>query len=172
MDSLLSLSRVTQTPLDFRSVNLSALAKKIVLELQRQQPDRQVTFSISRDLMVNGDLQLLRIALENLIGNAWKFTSKREVALIEMGTQNGTGEQVYFVRDNGAGCDMAYKDKLFGTFQRLHTADEYPGTGIGLATVQRIINRHAGRIWAESELGRGTTVYFTLGSKRKAPPST
>ena len=172
VDSLLSLSRVTQTPLDFRSVNLSALAEKIILELQRQQSDRQVTFSISRDLIVNGDLQLLRIALENLIGNAWKFTSKREVALIEIGTQDGTGEQVYFVRDNGAGFDMAYKDKLFGTFQRLHTADEYPGTGIGLATVQRIINRHAGRIWAESELDRGTTVYFTLGSNRKAPPST
>ena len=163
VDSLLSLARVTRTPVEFRSVNLSALAEKILAELQSQQPDRQVTFSVSKDLIVNGDRQLLQIALENLIGNAWKFTSKREDPYIEVDAQNEVGEQIYFVRDNGAGFDMMYKDKLFGTFERLHAAKEYPGTGIGLATVQRIIHRHGGRIWAQSEVDQGTTFYFTIG---------
>ena len=101
--------------------------------------------------------------MENLLGNAWKFTSKKEAAQIEMGVQNNSEEPVYFIRDNGAGFDMTYKDKLFGTFQRLHSAKEYSGTGIGLATVQRIIHRHGGRIWAESKVDQGTTFYFTIG---------
>jgi PAS domain S-box-containing protein len=163
VDSLLSLARVTRTPVEFRSVNLSNLAEKILTELQSQQPNRRVTFSVSKDLIANGDRQLLQIALENLIGNAWKFTSKREDAHIEVGAQNESGGQIYFVRDNGAGFDMTYKDKLFGTFQRLHSAQEYSGTGIGLATVQRIIHRHGGHIWAESEVDQGTTFYFTIG---------
>ena len=164
VDNLLSLARVTRTPIQFQSVNLSSLAEKIIAELQAQQPARQVTFSIADDLIVKGDSQLLRIALENLIGNAWKFTSKRDDGHIEVGVQNNSNRPIYFIHDNGAGFDMAYKDKLFGTFQRLHSADEYPGTGIGLATVQRIIERHGGRIWAESEIGKGTTFYFTLGN--------
>lgn len=118
--------------------------------------------AIEKDLVVDGDPQLLKIALENLLGNAWKFTSKREKASIEVGIQNDAGEQIYFVRDNGAGFNMAYADKLFGAFQRLHRPSDYPGTGIGLATVQRIIHRHGGHIWAESSEGEGTTIFFTL----------
>ena len=166
VDSLLSLARVTRTPLEFTTVDLSALAEKILEEFQRQQPDRDIHISISRGLTVQGDWQLLRIALENLLSNAWKFTSKRVGAYIEVGAQDELIERVYFIRDNGAGFDMTYKDKLFGTFQRLHTADEYPGTGIGLATVQRIILRHGGRIWAQSEIDKGTTFYFTLGENK------
>jgi PAS domain S-box-containing protein len=164
VDSLLSLARVTRITVEFKPVNLSNLAEKTLTELQSQQPAHQVRFFVSKDLIVNGDRQLLQIALENLIGNAWKFTSKRKGAYIEVGAQNESGEQIYFVRDNGAGFDMTYKDKLFGTFQRFHSVEEYPGTGIGLATVQRIIHRHGGRIWAESKVDKGTTLYFTIGN--------
>ena len=162
IDDLLSLARVTRIPLERRPVNLTALAEKVLAELQSQQTDRRVTFTIAKDLIVEGDRQLLQIALENLISNAWKFTSRKEDALIEVGMQNDAEEQVYFIRDNGAGFDMTYKNKLFGAFQRLHSSTEYPGTGIGLATVQRIIHRHGGRIWAESAVGKGTTFYFTI----------
>jgi PAS domain S-box-containing protein len=162
IDDLLTLSRLTRITAEMKSVNLSALAEKIFYELQREQPERQVNFSITKDLIAHGDPQLLRIALENLLGNAWKFTSKVENAEIEFGVQNETEEPAYFVHDNGAGFDMAYADKLFGPFQRLHRMNEYPGTGIGLATVQRIIHRHGGHIWAESSVGEGTTFFFTL----------
>jgi PAS domain S-box-containing protein len=162
IDDLLALSRVTRAVTESKPVNLSALSEKTLLDLQSQQPERHVTFSVAKDLIVNGDPQLLRIALENLLGNAWKFTSKQEDASIEVGVQNETGEPIYFVRDNGAGFNMAFADKLFGAFQRLHRPSEYPGTGIGLATVQRIISRHGGRIWAESSVGSGATFFFTL----------
>lgn len=162
IDDLLSLARVTRTPLERRLVDLTALADKILEELQREHPARHVTFTVAKGLVVNGDRQLLQIVLENLIGNAWKFTSKREAAHIEVGVQDDSGQQIYFVRDNGAGFDMTYKDKLFGAFQRFHSSNEFPGTGIGLATVQRIIHRHGGRIWAESQLDKGTTFYFTV----------
>ncbi len=162
IDDLLALSRVTRAPADHKRVNLSTLAEKIISELQSEQPNRHVTFSIAKDLIVVGDPQLLRIALENLLGNAWKFTSRREDAYIEVGVQNETGELTYFIRDNGAGFNMAYADKLFGAFQRLHRPSDYPGTGIGLATVQRIIHRHGGRIWAESSVDVGATFFFTL----------
>lgn len=162
IDDLLALSRVTRATAEQKRVDLSTLAEKILNGLLREKPDRRVTFSVAKGLIVEGDPQLLRIALENLLGNAWKFTSKVEHAQIEVGIQDDTEEPTYFVRDNGAGFNMAYADKLFGPFQRLHRMNEYPGTGIGLATVQRIIRRHGGRIWAESSIGKGATFFFTL----------
>jgi light-regulated signal transduction histidine kinase (bacteriophytochrome) len=118
---------------------------------------------VEAGISAEGDARLLRIALENLLGNAWKFTAKSAAPRIEVGMASGDGDRTYFVRDNGAGFDMAYASKLFGVFQRLHSTDEFEGTGIGLATVQRIINRHGGRIWATGEVGRGATLSFTLG---------
>jgi PAS domain S-box-containing protein len=164
IDDLLGLSRVIRAPLHPGFVNLSALAQGIVNNLKQTQPERQVTTLIAADLSTNGDPQLLRIVLENLIGNAWKFTSKRTDAYIEVGAQDDSGGRIFFVRDNGAGFDMTFSDKLFGAFQRLHSANEFPGTGVGLATVQRIIRRHGGNIWAESEIDKGTTFFFTVGA--------
>ena len=124
---------------------------------------RQVDFNIQAGLTAEGDSRLLEVVLTNLLGNAFKFTGKRADARIEFGQTELQGQRVFFVRDNGAGFDMAYSQKLFGAFQRMHKASEFPGTGIGLATVQRIIHRHGGRVWAEAEVGRGATFYFTLG---------
>jgi light-regulated signal transduction histidine kinase (bacteriophytochrome) len=143
-------------------VNLAELVLDIAGELRRAEPDRQVTFTVAPALHVQGDPKLLRIALQNLVGNAWKFTSRREKATIEVGCRQQEGQAVYFVRDNGAGFNRKYADKLFGAFHRLHTTSEFEGTGIGLATVHRIIHRHGGRIWAESEEGQGATFYFTV----------
>jgi PAS domain S-box-containing protein len=162
IDDVLALSRVTRAVAESKPVNLSVLAEKILIDLQREHSERHVTYSVAKDLIVQGDPQLLKIALENLLGNSWKFTSKREHAYIEVGIQNQTGQPTYFIRDNGAGFNMAFADKLFGAFQRLHRSSEYPGTGIGLATVQRIISRHGGRVWAESSVGNGATFFFTL----------
>jgi PAS domain S-box-containing protein len=168
IDDLLGLSRVTRAPLQSRFVNLSALAQTIARDLKQTQPERQVTFLIAPDLAASGDQQLLRIVLENLMGNAWKFTSKRTDAFIEVGVQDDdAGERVFFVRDNGAGFDMAFANKLFGAFQRFHTAEQFPGTGIGLATVQRIIRRHGGKTWAESSVDKGATFCFTLPREHK-----
>lgn len=165
IDALLALSRVTRSEIRHEIVNLSALAESIADDLQRSRPDRQVAFHSAAGLSVEGDARLLRVALENLLGNAWKFTSKRDSARIEFGamTQPG-GARAYFVRDNGAGFDQAYAGKLFGAFQRIHAADEFEGTGIGLATVQRIVHRHGGRVWAEGLVEAGATFYFTLGA--------
>lgn len=162
IDDLLSLSRVTRSEMKPEAVNLSALAGTIAVELQKTQPERQVEFAIAAGLTAKGDARLLRVALENLLGNAWKYTSKHPLARIEFGVTPKDGTQVYFVRDDGAGFDMAYADKLFAPFQRLHSPGEFPGSGIGLATVQRIIHRHGGGIWAEGEVGKGATFYFTL----------
>jgi len=162
IDDLLNLSRVTRSEMRREPVDLSALAKLVAAELQRTQPERYVAFVIKDGIVVNGDAHLLRIALENLLGNAWKFTGKHQRASIEFGATEQEGKPVYFVRDNGVGFDMAYADKLFGAFQRLHTPAEFPGTGIGLATVQRIIHRHGGRVWAESVVEKGATFYFAL----------
>jgi len=162
IDDLLRLSRVTRAGMRRQPVDLSELAAMILTELHQEQPERQLEPSVAPAAIANGDPQLLRVALENLLGNAWKFTSHRPVAKIEFGVTSQDGKPVYFVKDNGAGFDMAYADKLFSAFQRLHKADEYPGTGIGLATVQRIIHRHGGRVWAEGEVGKGATFYFTL----------
>jgi len=162
IDDLLNLSRVARRAITRETVDLSAMADSIVGELQRAEPERRVDFSAKKSLTVDGDERLLRVALENLLGNAWKFTAKSGQPKIELGVMQDNGSPAYFVRDNGAGFDMAYADKLFGPFQRLHAMAEFTGTGIGLATVQRIVHRHGGRVWAESEVGKGATFYFTL----------
>lgn len=163
IDDMLNLSRVSRVEMRREQINLSAITREVLEQLQREQPERTVEAIIADNINARGDERLLRIALENLLGNAWKFTSKQRSARIEFGVREGdAGEDVFFVRDDGAGFDMAYADKLFGAFQRLHSVSEFEGTGIGLATVQRIIRRHGGRIWAESEVDRGATFYFTL----------
>jgi signal transduction histidine kinase len=162
IDDLLKLSRVTRSEMHRETVNLTATAQAIALEFQKRQPNRQVTFIVAEGLTANGDRSLLSIALENLLDNAWKFTQKSPHARIEFGSTLRDGKQVYFVSDNGAGFDNAYTHKLFGAFQRLHSVNEFPGTGIGLATVQRIIHRHGGHIWAEGAVEKGATFYFTL----------
>ena len=141
---------------------MSVLVAAITKEIQQTEPHRQVEFVIASLILVEGDSRLLRVAFENLLNNAWKFTLNQTHTRIEFGTLPQPDGNVYFIRDNGAGFDMEYADKLFGAFQRLHTVDEFPGTGIGLATVQRIIHRHGGQIWAEAAVNQGATVYFTL----------
>jgi PAS domain S-box-containing protein len=162
IDDLLKLARITRAPMQPQLINLSEIAEGVSNTLEEQNPGRNITVSITPDLTVNGDSALLTIALENLLSNAWKFTSKKEQALIEFGTQFKDEERSFFIRDNGAGFDMTYVNKLFGVFQRLHAMSEFPGTGVGLATVQRIIKIHGGRVWAEAEEGKGATFYFTL----------
>ncbi len=162
IDDLLNLSRVTRVEMRYDSVELSEIARLITVELGKDETERRVEFIIGPGITAKGDQQLLRIVLENLLGNAWKFTAKCPAARIEFGSVQQTGGPAFYVRDNGAGFDMAYVGKLFGAFERLHDEGDFPGTGIGLATVQRIIRRHGGRIWAESEVGRGATFYFTL----------
>ncbi len=162
IDDLLSLSRVTRASVDHAPVDLSAIAQTIAGDLQREQPERRAHFSITPGLVVRGDARLLRIALANLLNNAWKFTSKEEEAQIQLGAQQQNGKMVFFVRDNGVGFDMDHAGKLFGAFQRLHSESEFPGTGIGLATVQRVLHKHGGRVWAESAKDKGATFYFSL----------
>lgn len=165
IDDLLGLSRVSRAELRREQVNLSAIAGTIIDELRQQEPARHVEIVIAAGVDVLGDGRLLRVALQNLLENAWKFTARRERARIEFGVTERDGEVVYYVTDNGAGFDMTYVEKLFGAFQRLHGANEFPGTGIGLATTARVIHRHGGRIWAEGEVDRGATFSFTLASK-------
>jgi signal transduction histidine kinase len=169
IDDLLRLSRVSRA--DFRRdrVDLSALAESVVGELRREASDRTTEVVIQPGVTAYVDARLARIALENLLGNAWKFTSKAAQARIEFGVRAEANHPVYFVRDNGAGFDMKYADRLFGAFQRLHTDKDYPGTGIGLATVQRIVLRHGGRIWVEAAVGEGATFQFTLPDENVAP---
>lgn len=162
IDDLLNLSRVARSEMRRDSVDLSVLALSVAAELQKMQPNRSVDFRIEPGVEATGDPHLLRVVLENLLGNAWKFTSKRTCPQIEFGRTSVNGAQAYFVRDNGAGYDSAYSSKLFAAFQRLHGANEFPGTGVGLATVQRIIRRHGGTIWAEGEIDKGASFYFTL----------
>jgi PAS domain S-box-containing protein len=162
IDDLLDLSRVTRREMRREPVDLSALARAVGAQLQKAHPDREVELVVTPGLVAEGDPHLLRIVLENLLGNAWKFTGTRDRARIEFGAVPHDGTIAYYVRDNGVGFDVAYAGKLFGAFQRLHAMVEFPGTGIGLATVQRIIHRHGGRVWAEGEVDKGATVYFTL----------
>jgi two-component system NtrC family sensor kinase len=166
IDGLLSLARVARSELQREPVDLTGLARTIFAQLRKTAPDRAVTTIVADELMVEGDPRLLRVVLENLLGNAWKFTAKRAASRIEFGVTAGGGSPTYFVRDDGAGFDMTYAGKLFGVFQRLHATHEFEGTGIGLATVQRIVSRHGGRVWAEGEADRGATFYFTFWMPR------
>lgn len=162
IDDLLALSRVTRSRITVRKVNLSGIVNTIAANLHQVDPMRTVSLNIEDNVMVKGDFHLLSILMENLLGNAWKFTAHNDKAKIEFGVQKDDGKTVYFVRDNGAGFDMAYAGKIFDAFQRLHTESEFPGTGIGLATAQRIVRRHGGIIWAESRVREGSAFFFTL----------
>jgi signal transduction histidine kinase len=162
IDDLLNLSRVTRTAMRCEPVDLTALAQSVAQELRNNQPDRRVEFQIAEGLTADADPRLLRVVMENLLGNAWKYTSRHDHARIEFGRCPRNGQAAYFVRDDGAGFDPRYAGRLFGAFQRLHGTTDFPGTGVGLATVQRILRRHGGDIWAEGAVERGATFYFTL----------
>jgi two-component system sensor histidine kinase/response regulator len=166
IDDVLHLSRVTRADLRDQEVDLSGIASLILTRLQESEPERKLDAKVRPGVLVTGDSQLLKIVMENLLENAWKFTAKEPESRIEFGMMQAGGEATYFVRDNGAGFDMTYTDRLFGPFQRLHPQGEFPGNGIGLATVQRIIHRHGGRVWAEGLVGQGATFYFTMGRTR------
>ncbi|MEK6663057.1 MAG: PAS domain S-box protein [Pseudomonadota bacterium] len=169
IDDMLLLSQITRSEMKLAPVNLAAIARLVVRDLVHAEPGRSVVFIAVDQAPAQADPRLLRIVLDNLLGNAWKFTGQQPEAQVEFGTETGEAGLVYFVRDNGAGFDMAYADKLFGAFQRLHAQEEFPGTGIGLSIVQRIIHRHGGKTWAESQEGAGATFYFTLsGAKHPA----
>jgi len=162
IEDLLKLARISRHEIVRNDVDLSGAAKDVASQLQASDPDRLVRFLIASGLVVSGDRNLLRILLENLMGNAWKFTSRQPQAEIQLGVRNGEAERILFIRDNGPGFDMEHAGKLFGVFHRLHRDSEFPGTGVGLATVQRIVHRHGGRIWAEAAVGKGATFYFVL----------
>jgi two-component system NtrC family sensor kinase len=162
IDDLLQLSRISRADLRRESVDLGELAKEVLDTLQKNQPERTISFNAQPDLLVMADRRLMRVVLENLLGNAWKFTSKTLEPCIAFGMEMQSDSLVYFIRDNGAGFNMQYAEKLFKAFQRLHSEAEFPGIGVGLATVQRVIERHGGRIWAEGKADAGATFSFTL----------
>jgi signal transduction histidine kinase len=162
IDDLLHFSLARRAELHRDAVDLSALAETVVVELRQMDPERQVTVTVAPGLAATGDRGLLRVVLRNLLGNAWKFTKTQPQPRIDLGAVQQDGAVTYFVRDNGVGFDMAKAEKLFVAFQRLHDAAEFPGTGVGLATVQRIVQRHGGRVWAEAAVGQGASFYFTL----------
>jgi len=162
MDDLLHLSRISRHGVQRQDVDLSKLAASVVAELREAQPDRRATVDIQEGIAAFADAKLIEVALSNLLGNAWKFTSKTKNARIQFGTFEQKGKIVYYVKDNGAGFDQSFSEKLFLPFHRLHSEEEFEGTGIGLATVQRIIHRHGGKVWAEGEPGKGAMFYFTL----------
>ena len=164
IDDMLKLAQITRVPLQPADVDLSATAHEIMMQLRHGEPGRDIHIDLAEGLHAYGDPGLLRIMLENLLDNAWKYTSKTAAAHIAFDAVKRDGETVFCVRDNGAGFDMKFADKLFGAFQRLHRRDEFEGTGVGLATTARIIHRHGGRVWAEAEPGMGATFYFTLGN--------
>jgi light-regulated signal transduction histidine kinase (bacteriophytochrome) len=159
IEDLLKLSRIIRSDMQVAQVDLSQIASAIVQDLKQTQPNRQVEVTIQANLTACGDARLLRVALENLLGNAWKYTSRQAIAEIEFGIMPKA--PIFFVRDNGVGFDMAQSGRLFNAFQRLHAYEDFPGNGIGLMTVRRIIQRHQGQIWVDSETDRGTTFYFT-----------
>ena len=168
IDDILQLSRVTRTEMSIDRVDLSQMAREVVDVLQRQNNDRVIETIIADGLVTEADRGMMRIVLENLLGNAWKFTRNVPHAVVEFGIR-AEDEAAYFVRDNGAGFDMAYVDKLFRPFQRLHSEKDFPGTGIGLATIQRVIEKHGGHVWAEGAIGQGASFFFTLPDLRSSP---
>jgi light-regulated signal transduction histidine kinase (bacteriophytochrome) len=171
IDDLLELARIARATVASEQVDVSALAAEIVAELRHAQPERSVSVEIALGLTAHGDRRLLRVVLVNLIGNAWKYTARVPAAHIAIGRADGEPESdTFFVRDNGAGFDMAYAGRLFTPFQRLHDAKEFEGTGIGLATVQRVIHRHGGRVWANATLQQGATFQFSLPARGSVPP--
>ena len=164
IDGMLQISRISRVDMHLDKVDLSAIVRPIVEEMKQSKPERNAEFAISPEIVVIGDKVLLEALMRNLLENAWKFTAKCQQTMIEFGMTLKENLPVYYVRDNGIGFDMKYGDKLFIPFSRLHSRDDFPGTGIGLANVQRIIHRHGGRIWAEGEVGKGATFYFTLAN--------
>jgi DNA-binding response OmpR family regulator len=168
IEDMLELSRVSRAELRRQPIDLAKVARVVATDLEKKEPRRKVVFEIENVPPVDGDGRLLRILLDNLLGNAWKFTAKREESRIEFGVRAADGPPVYYVRDNGAGFDMRQAERLFSPFQRLHNERDYPGTGIGLATVQRIVDRHGGRVWAEGTVGEGATIEFTIPPAREA----
>ena len=167
IDDLLHLSRVTRAEMNFAPVDLGLLAERITVKLKEAEPVRQIEFVITPNLNAVGDERLLEVALTNLLANSVKFTTPCPQARIEIGQAEQNGDCVFYVRDNGVGFDMAHVGTLFSPFHRLHGADEFPGTGIGLATVDRVIKRHGGRVWAESQVNQGATFYFTVHNERQ-----
>jgi light-regulated signal transduction histidine kinase (bacteriophytochrome) len=163
IDAMLGLARLSSQPLAHQPVNLSQLAGYVVDDLRRHAPERDAEVTIEAGLQTTGDPTLLRLVLENLLGNAWKYSARTARARITFGSEVHDGRRVYAVRDNGAGFDMRSAERLFGLFQRLHSQSDFPGTGVGLASTRRIVRRHGGEIWAEGQVGRGATFYFTLG---------
>jgi light-regulated signal transduction histidine kinase (bacteriophytochrome) len=162
IDEVLDLARVSRCELSKKYVDLTQLARDIIADLQVNNPARHVSITVGNDLTVKADESLVRVVLENLIDNAWKFTSRKGSAEITVDQIEKEDRKVFYVKDNGVGLNMQYANKLFGPFQRLHSVDDFPGTGVGLATVHRIVQRHGGQIWVESEPNKGTTFYFTL----------
>lgn len=169
IDALLEMSRLARAPLAVAAVDLSSMAEDIARSLLQTAPQRQASFAVQPHLQASGDPRLLRMVLQNLLGNAWKFTRHQSAAHIELGATERNGKRVFLVRDNGAGFDLTAAGRLFTPFQRFHTAAEFEGVGVGLATVCRIVERHGGEIWAESEPGRGATFYFTLPEREVSP---
>ena len=171
IDGLLSLAQLSRDNLHVGPVDLADIARQLAQGCRESEPERQAHIRIQDEMRVTGDRRQLLVVMQNLLGNAWKFTSKRELAHIEIGSQPGEAHNstIYFVKDNGAGFDMAYSDKLFGTFERLHSPADFAGTGIGLATVKRVIQRHGGRIWAEGKEGQGAAFFFTLDTASALP---
>ena len=161
IDDMLGLAKISRKELTRQRVDLSAIAERVAAELAGRDSGHRLRVVVEAGLTATADSGLVEVLLENLMGNAWKFSSRKDDPTVQVGRVNGKG-RVFYVRDNGAGFDMAYADKLFGAFQRLHSDAEFEGTGIGLATVQRIVNRHGGRVWAEGEPGKGAAFYFTL----------
>jgi len=163
IDGLLSLAKLSLDPMKFESVDMSAIARRVEQEYRELEPERQVQVNVQDALLVQGDAVLIAVVLQNLLGNAWKYSAKQDAARIDIGSEAGPdGQTVYFVKDNGAGFDMAYADKLFGVFQRLHSNTDFSGIGVGLANVKRVVERHGGRAWAQGTLNVGATFYFTL----------
>jgi signal transduction histidine kinase len=168
IDDMLKLARVTRAPLNSAELDLSSMGNNVIKRLQQDAPERKVKTEIADGMRCHADPGLMQVVLDNLLGNAWKYTLRTAAAQISFGYEEREGQTVYFVRDNGAGFDMRYAAKLFGAFQRLHTPEEFEGTGIGLATVQRIVKRHFGKIWAEAEVGKGAAFFFTIGEPNAA----